>query len=67
MRSKKQEKKFVYEEHNIKIEKIYTKETSGKGEIINESCEKNFFVKIPNINYLEARLLYPRLAEGGED
>ena len=64
--NKKEEKKFTYEDHNIKIEKKYSKETNGKGEIINESCEKHIIVKNPNVNYLQASAMYPRLAEGGE-
>ena len=59
---KKQEKKYVYEDHNVKFEKIFTKEAC-KGEI-NERVEKNIFIKNPNISYLEATKMYPRLAEG---
>ena len=63
-KSKIQEKKYVYEDHNIKYEKIITKEICGKGEIIKEKCETSFNVKNPNIGYLEASFMYPRLAEG---
>lgn len=57
---KKQEKKYVYEDHNVKFEKIFTKEAC-KGEI-NERVEKNIFVKNPNIlnlanSYIENNLI----------
>jgi hypothetical protein len=64
-KNKTEEKKFTYEDKNVKIEKKYSKETNG--ETINERCEKNIFVKNPKINYLEAQSMYPRLAGEEED
>ena len=62
--NKKEEKKFTYEDNNIKIEKTYSKKTTIFGE--TESYDKKITVKNPNVNYLDAKAMYPRIAEGGE-
>ena len=64
---KKEEKVFNYEDNNIKIQKIYSREIS-KGEVISEKQERHIFIKNPNVNYLGNGNLYlPKLKENSDD
>ncbi len=65
-RSKREEKVFNYEDNNIKIQKIYSREIS-KGEVISEKQERHIFIKNPNVNYLGNGNLYlPKLKDHSE-
>ena len=66
--TKKEEKVFNYEDKNIKIQKIYSRETTRKGVVISEKQERHIFIKNPNVNYLGNGNLYlPKLKENSDN
>ena len=65
--NKKVEKKFEYEDKDIKFERNHSKEFNSKGEVINEKCDEKIEVKNPKMKFFGAGFLYPRLGKGEDD